>query len=181
MKLRNKEIGFIYTGAFKTIECSIEQMNNIVSLGNDVYPIMSINAFKTISNNIKKRIEIICNKRIVHTFKKIDNLDLGIIEPCTGNTLSKLANNIIDTPALYIANTILIKNKPLVIGISSFKGISSSLENIGKLINRKNVFFVPFRQTNPITRPDYLMFSPSLTIKTLEYGINNLQLQPILI
>ena len=181
MKLEGKKIGFIITGAFKSISCSIKEMKKISKIrGAVIYPIMSYSAYNGVSADVILNIENISKNKIIHNINKID-LDIGLIEPCTGNTLSKLVNNIIDTPALYYASNLLISQKPLVIGISSFNGISSSLINIGKLIDRKNIYFIPFRQTNPITRPDYLMFDPNLTIKTLNTSLEGYQIEPILI
>ena len=55
-----------------------------------------------------------------------------------------------------------------------------SAENIGRLLNRNNYFFVPFRQDNPITKPRSIVFDPSYIKKTLEYALEKEQVQPIL-
>ena len=55
-----------------------------------------------------------------------------------------------------------------------------SAENIGKLLNRKNYYFVPFNQDNPITKPRSIVFAPEYIIKTLEYALDGKQIQPIL-
>ena len=69
----------------------------------------------------------------------------------------------------------------IVIGISTSDGLSIEAENIGKLLKQKNIFFVPFRQDNPITKPCSLMFS-SLYIKdTIERALEGEQIQPILV
>ena len=77
--------------------------------------------------------------------------------------------------------THLIKEKPIVIAISTPNGLSDSSENIGKLLNRKNYYFVPFRQDNPITKPRSLSFDPSYLVKTIEYALDGEQIQPILL
>ena len=56
-----------------------------------------------------------------------------------------------------------------------------SAENIGKLLNRKHYFFVPFRQDNPITKPHSVVFDPTYIKKTLEYALDREQVQPILL
>ena len=76
-----------------------------------------------------------------------------------GNTISKLACDIIDTPALMAVKSHLRNDKPIVIAISTNNGLSSNAENIGKLLNRNNYYFVPFRQDNPITKPRSLVFT----------------------
>ena len=56
-----------------------------------------------------------------------------------------------------------------------------SAENIGKLLNRKHIYFIPFRQDNPITKPRSIVFDPKYIKKTLEYALNREQIQPILL
>ena len=65
--------------------------------------------------------------------------------------------------------------------ISTNDGLSGSAENIGKLLNRNNYFFVPFRQDNPITKPRSLVFDSSYIIRTLETSLDKEQIQPIIL
>ena len=76
-----------------------------------------------------------------------------------GNTISKLACDIIDTPALVAVKAHLRNERPLVIAPASINGLSGNAENIGKLLNRRNYYFVPFRQDNPITKPRSSVFT----------------------
>ena len=62
----------------------------------------------------------------------------------------------------------LRNGNPVVIAISTNDGLSGSAENIGRLLNRNNYYFVPFRQDNPITKPRSLVFDSNSIIKTLE-------------
>ena len=56
-----------------------------------------------------------------------------------------------------------------------------SAENIGRLLNRKNYYFVPFMQDNPITKPCSLVFDPIYIKKSLEFALDKEQIQPILL
>ena len=103
------------------------------------------------------------------------------IIPCTGNTIGKLANGIIDTPVLVSAKTNLKSGKNIVIGIATNDGLSIEAENIGKLLKQKNIFFVPFRQDNPITKPNSLVFSSMYIKETIEMALEGEQKQPLLI
>ena len=126
-------------------------------------------------------------QKIIHTIQDAEPIgpkhltDIMIIAPCSGNTIAKLANGITDTPALMAAKSHLRNNNPIVIAISTNDGLSGSAENIGKLLNRNNYFFVPFRQDNPITKPRSLVFDPKYIIPTLEKALEKEQVQPILI
>lgn len=104
-----------------------------------------------------------------------------IIAPATGNTMAKLANDIIDTPATMAAKSHLKNDLPLVIAPSTNNGLGANAENIGKLLNKKNHYFVPFRQDNPITKPRSIVFDAQSIIKTLEMALDGEQIQPILI
>ena len=103
------------------------------------------------------------------------------IIPCTGNTIGKLANGIIDTPVLVAAKTNLKSGNNIVIGIATNDGLSIEAENIGKLLKQKNIFFVPFRQDNPITKPNSLLFSSFYIKDTILKALEGEQIQPILI
>ena len=98
-----------------------------------------------------------------------------------GNTIAKLACDIIDTPATMAAKSHLRNNKPLVIAPSTNNGLSGNAENIGKLLNRKNYYFVPFKQDNPITKPRSIVFDFDSVIKTIELALDNEQIAPILL
>jgi len=98
-----------------------------------------------------------------------------------GNTISKLANDIIDTPATMAVKSHLRNDLPVVIAVSTNNGLSANADNIGKLLNRNNYYFVPFRQDNPITKPRSIVFEPEYIIKTLEYALDKEQIQPILL
>ena len=95
--------------------------------------------------------------------------------------MAKLACDIIDTPATMAAKSHLRNGNPLVIAPSTNNGLSGNAENIGKLLNRKNYYFVPFKQDNPITKPRSLVFDFSYIPKTIEYALKGEQISPILL
>ena len=104
-----------------------------------------------------------------------------VIAHCSGNTLGKIANGITDTPVLMAAKSHLRNENPLVIAISTNDGLSGSAESIGKLLNRKHLYFVPFRQDNPITKPRSLVFDPNYIVDTVKKALDREQIQPILL
>lgn len=192
MKLKNKNIGFIFTGSFCMFKTTIEQLKNIKKEGANIIPIMSYNAYKLDTKFGKAKdfineIEEITNTKILHTIQEVeplgpkDLLDILIVAPATGNTISKLANDIIDGSATMAVKSHLRRERPVVIAISTNNGLSGAGENIGKLFNRKYYYFVPFMQDNPITKPRSIVFAPSYLIKTIEYALDNEQIQPMLL
>jgi len=192
LNLKDKNIGFCLTGSFCTFKNTILQMKELVKENANIIPIMSYNAYKTDSKFGKakdfiKEIEELTNNKIINNIKDAEPIgpkkmtDIMIIAPCTGNTLAKLSVGIIDTPVLMAAKSHLRNNNPLLIAPSTNDGLSASAENIGKLLNRNNYYFVPFRQDNPITKPRSIVFDPKYIKKTLEYALDREQIQPILL
>lgn len=192
MKIKDKRIGFVLTGSFCTFKHTIPQIKKIVEEGGIVIPIMSRNAYNMdtkfgTAQEFIKEIEEITNKEIIHTIQGTEPIgpkgltDILIIAPATGNTIGKLANGITDDVGTMATKSHLRNNNPVVIAISTNDGLAGSAENIGKLLNRNNYFFVPFRQDNPITKPRSLVFDPKYIIPTLEKALEKEQVQPILI
>lgn len=192
MDLKDKNIVFGITGSFCTFKNTILQMKELVKEKANIIPIMSYTAYSIDtkfgkSKNYIKEIEDVTGNKIIHTIKDVEKIlfkninDIMIIAPCTGNTIAKLSNGICDSPVLVASKLNFKRNNPLVIAFSTNDGLSTSAENIGKLLNRSNYFFVPFRQDNPITKPRSISFDPKYIKKTLEYALEKEQIQPILL
>lgn len=192
MNLENVKIGFALTGSFCTFAKVIPKIKELKEKKANIIPIMSYNAYNLDTKfgkakNFIIEIENITEKKIIHTIQDAEPIgpkkltDILIIAPCTGNTIAKLANDIIDTPVAMAAKSHLRNNKPLVIAPSTNNALSGNAENIGKLLNRKNYYFVPFKQDNPITKPRSAVFDPEYIIKTIEYALEGTQISPILL
>lgn len=192
MKLKGKNIGYCFTGSFCTFRASINEMKKLVEEGANVFPIMSFNSYDLDTKFGKaedfiKEIEEITSHKIINSIQSAEPIgpkkmfDILIIAPCSGNTIAKLANDIIDTPATMATKSHLRTERPVVIAISTNNALSGAAENIGKLLNRKHYYFVPFKQDNPITKPRSVVFDPSYIQKTLEYALDREQIQPIIL
>ena len=192
MEVKNKKIGFALTGSFCTFKKTIPKMKELVKKGAEVIPIMSYNSYSMDTKFGKakefiEQIENITNKKIIHTIQDAEPIgpkkltDIMVIAPCSGNTISKLACDIIDTPVLMAAKSHLRNGFPLVIAPSTNNGLSGNAENLGKLLNRRNYYFVPFKQDNPITKPRSIVFDFEYLIKTIEYALDGEQISPILL
>ncbi len=192
MSFEGVKIGFVFTGSFCTFSKVIPKMKLLVKSGAKIIPIMSFNSYNLDTKFGKakdfiEKIENITGNSIIHSITDAEPIgpknmtDIMIIAPCSGNTMAKLSYDIIDTPATMAAKSHLRNNRPLVIAPSTNNGLSGNAENIGRLLNKKNYYFVPFRQDNPITKPRSIVFDEEYIIKTLEYALNNEQISPILI
>ena len=192
MEVKGKKVGFVLTGSFCTFSKTIPKIKELKKLGADIVPIMSYNSYELDTKFGKakefiKQIEEISQRNIIHSIQGAEPIgpkhltDIMIVAPASGNTMSKLACDIIDTPATMAVKSHLRNNLPVVIAPSTNNGLAANLVSIGKLINRKNYYFVPFRQDNPITKPRSIVFEPEYIIKTIEEALDGEQIEPILI
>ncbi len=108
-------------------------------------------------------------------------IDVLAIAPCTGNTLAKLSRGVTDTSVTMAAKGHLRNGKPLVLGISTNDGLAASAENIGRLLVRKNVYFVPFGQDDPAAKPASLSCRYGKIADAVRAAYEGRQVQPILI
>ena len=110
MDVKDKKIGFVLTGSFCTFSKTIPKIKELIKKGAEVIPIMSFNAYNSDTKFGKAQdfideIEEITGKKIIHTIQDAEPIgpkkltDIMVVAPCSGNTMSKLALDIIDTPA----------------------------------------------------------------------------------
>lgn len=186
-----KKIGIGITGSYCTYKDLFQEFKKLAETKADIYTIFSDNAYKTDSRfgkseDFLKMAEEISGKPPITTIPQAEPigpkamLDLLIIAPCTGNTLSKLANGISDTPVLMAAKAHLRNNKPLVIFLSTNDALGMNLKNIGILLNTKNIYFVPFGQDNYISKPNSMIAHHSFIEETIEKALKGLQIQPVI-
>ena len=192
MKFEGIKIGFALTGSFCTFSKTIPKIKELVKLGADILPIMSFNAYNMDTKFGKaedfiNKIEEITGKKIINSIIEAEPIgpkkmtDIMVVAPASGNTMAKIANDIIDTPVTMAVKSHLRNNLPVIIAPSTNNALSGNAENIGRLLNRKNFYFVPFRQDNPITKPRSIVFDPEYIIKTIESALKREQIQPIIL
>jgi dipicolinate synthase subunit B len=103
-----------------------------------------------------------------------------VAAPCTGNTLAKLANGIVDTPVLMAIKAHLRNNKPVVIAVSTNDALGINFSNIGKLMNYKNIYFVPFGQDDYVKKPNSLVADMDSIDKTIMLALEGKQIEPVI-
>lgn len=187
-----KNIGIAMTGSYCTYEKTFAAIEALRDTGANLIPIFSFNAASTDSRfgNHKDFIKIaeeLTGKTPILTIPDAEPigpksmLDILVIAPCTGNTLSKLANGISDTPVLMAAKSHLRNNKPLVISLSTNDALGMNLKNIGILLNTKNIYFVPFGQDNYEKKPNSMIAYTDLIPDTIVEALNYRQIQPVIV
>ena len=187
----NLTIGVGLTGSYCTYEKIFKAIEELKSYGGNLLTIFSDRAQSTDSRfgkceDFLARAREITGREPITTIPGAEPIgpkslvDILLIAPCTGNTLSKLANGISDTPVLMAAKSHLRNNKPLVIFLSTNDALGMNLKNIGILLNTKNIFFVPFGQDNYLTKPNSMIAHPKLIPETICQALNYRQLQPVI-
>ena len=108
-------------------------------------------------------------------------LDALVIAPCTGNTLAKLSHGITDTTVTMSAKAHLRNGRPLILAVSTNDGLAGAAENLGRMLARRNVYFVPFGQDDPRKKPTSLVADFSRIPETVDSALKGVQLQPVLL
>ena len=185
------KIGFAMCGSFCTFS-KVFPLLETLSQNYEVYPIFST-ATSTIDSRFGKatefiyRAESITKRPVWNTIAQVEPigpkkiLDALVIAPCTGNTLAKLSHGIADGPVTMAAKSHLRNGRPVVIAISTNDGLSVAAENIGRLMARRNYFFVPFAQDDHIGKPTSLVADFSQIPETLTAALQGTQFQPLLL
>lgn len=184
-------IGFAVCGSFCTFSSIFPVMENLAHT-HQLIPIFSHNVYTTDSRfgtakeHIRKATEI-CGKEPLHTIAQVEPigpqklLDLLIVAPCTGNTLAKLSHGIADGPVTLAVKSHLRNGRPVVIAVSTNDALSAAAENIGRLLNRKHYYFVPFGQDDPEKKPNSMVADFTRLPQTIALASSGKQIQPILL
>ncbi len=192
MELSGCNIGLAITGSFCTFDKILPQIKVLKDEGANVIPIVSYNVsdFDTRfwnAQDFMNRIKNVTGNEVIRTIQGSEPVgpkkmfDIMIIAPCTGNTTAKLCNGITDTPVLMAAKAHLRNNRPLVIAISTNDALGINLQNIGKLMVMKNIYFVPFGQDDYEKKPNSMVAHFDKIKDTLEAALDREQIQPLII
>lgn len=183
-------IGLALTGSYCTYDKALAAAESLCDKY-DVTAIMSETAAATDSRfgrsaDFIGRLEAMTGKRVLRTIVDVEPVgpqrmfDVLVIAPCTGNTAAKLANGITDTAVTMAAKSHLRNGRPLLLAIGTNDGLSASAKNIGELLNRKNVYFVPFYQDDPSAKPRSLASDYAALERSILAAAKGEQTQPIL-
>ena len=191
-KKKQRTVGFAFTGSFCTYEKIKEVVRQLVKEDNRVIPIFSqtaqtVNCRFGDARDFIIEIQEITGERGIFSIQEAEPigpkglLDILVIAPCTGNTMAKLQQGIVDTTVLMAAKAHLRNEKPLVLAISTNDALSMNLRNIGLLMNMKHIYFVPFRQDDYQKKPHSLVADFCRLEETIAAAMKEKQLQPVVL
>ena len=178
--MEHRKIGFAFCGSFCTYSQAMEVLERVQSRYGDVLPIVSEAGAATdtrfgAAHDFMREMERICGRRVVDSIAKAEPigprhlLDVLVICPCTGTTVTMAAK-------AHLRN-----GGPVVLCPATNDGLAASARNIGVLLDKKNVYFVPFRQDDPAKKPTSLVADFSLVPAAIDAALEGRQLQPVLL
>lgn len=190
--MQNIKLGYAFCGSFCTINKSLEVLKELAKLDIDITPIMSEITYSTSTrfanaDEFNKAVEDLCGKKIIHTVVAAEPigpknlLDVIVVVPCTGNTISKIALGITDTSVTMAVKAHLRNNKPVILGIATNDALGATAKNIGLLHNTKNIYFVPYGQDDPVGKNNSLICDFNKIPQTIESALKEKQIQPVII
>lgn len=185
------KLGFALCGSFCTLKQNMDLMAALVGQ----YDILPIFSFNTASLDTRfgraadfvARAEEISGHSVIRTIEEAEPIgpthmtDVMLVSPCTGNTLAKLANSIVDTPVTMAVKSHLRNSLPVVLAVSTNDALAGAAKNIGMLQNLRNFYFVPYRQDNYRQKQTSLVAKFDRAPEAIEAALKGRQLQPLLL
>jgi dipicolinate synthase subunit B len=192
MNWSDKTVGFAVSGSHCTLEEIMPQVSRFVDAGANVIPIISQSLLTTDTRfgkaeDWRKQLKERTGNDIISSIVEAEplgpgkKLDVLLIAPCTGSTVSRLANAMTDSAILMAAKAQLRNLRPVVLAISTNDGLGLNMVNIARLMATKNIYFVPFGQDAPEKKPNSLVARMDLVMETCAAALEGRQLQPVII
>ncbi|MBN8191411.1 dipicolinate synthase subunit B [Bacillus sp. NTK074B] len=192
MSVKGKRIGFGLTGSHCTYDAVFPEIERLVNNGAEVMPIVTSTVMNTETRFGKgedwiKRIEDVTGHKVIDSIVKAEPLgpkiplDCMVIAPLTGNSMSKFANAMTDSPVLMAAKATIRNHRPVVLGISTNDALGLNGINLMRLISTKDIYFIPFGQDAPVAKPKSMVARMTLIQETIEAAMEGRQLQPVII
>lgn len=189
--MKQVRLGLALTGSYCTFKSVMEAADRLAG-EYDVYPIMSERAAATDTRfgeaeSFRAHLTEKTGRGIIDTIVKAEPigpkklLDVLVIVPCTGNTIAKMAQGITDSTVTMAAKAQLRNGRPVVVAVSTNDALSANAKNIGELMARKNIYFVPFYQDDPVGKPTSLLADFDKIEATVENALAGKQIQPMLL
>ncbi|AEV18780.1 dipicolinate synthase subunit B [Geobacillus sp. G4] len=190
--LKGKRIGFGLTGSHCTYDAVFPEIEKLVNEGAEVLPIVTYTV-KTTNTRFGegeewvKKLEQLTGHEVIDTIVKAEPLgpkiplDCMVIAPLTGNSMSKLANAMTDSPVLMAAKATMRNHRPVVLGISTNDALGLNGVNLMRLMAAKNIYFIPFGQDAPQAKPNSMVAYMPLLRDTILAALEGKQLQPVII
>ncbi|KPB03714.1 dipicolinate synthase subunit B [Bacillus sp. CHD6a] len=192
MQLKGKRLGFGLTGSHCTYDAVIPEIQKLLDAGAEVRPVVTSTVQHTNTRfgqgeDWIKLIEDMTGFKVIDSIVKAEPLgpkiplDCMIIAPLTGNSMSKLANALTDSPVLMAAKATLRNHNPVVLGISTNDALGLNGLNLMRLMATKNIYFIPYGQDAPDKKPNSMVARMGMLMPTVEHALEHKQIQPVIV
>ena len=189
--MQDKKIGVCITGSFCTFSQILPVMERLAR-DNQVTAILSAAAATTDTRfykaeDFRREVQRITGRPPMTTIAEAEHIgpqklfDVLLVAPCTGNTLAKLHHGITDTSVLMAIKAQVRNDRPVVIALSTNDALGTAAINIGGLLNRRNLYFVPFSQDDHEKKPRSMAARFGLCEATMEAALEGRQAQPLIL
>lgn len=183
-------IGYALCASYCTVKDSLRELEILVNRGYDVLPIVSERLYENDSRfstkeSVRQRIEELTGRAPIHTIRDAEPLgpktplDALIVAPLSGNTMAKVALGITDSAVTMAIKAHLRADRPTVLALATNDAMSQNLKNLGALLSRKSVYFVPLIQDDPERKPYSLVADFTRIPDSLEAAMVGKQLFPL--
>jgi dipicolinate synthase subunit B len=192
MKLKGKRIGFGITGSHCTYEEVYPQIKSLLDEGAEVIPVVSFTVKNTTTRFGKagewvEKVEELTGNKVIDSIVAAEPLgpklplDCMVIAPLTGNSMSKFANALTDSPVLMAAKATLRTHRPVVVGISTNDALGLNGVNLMRLMATKDIYFIPFGQDAPSKKPNSMVARMESLLETVLAALEGKQFQPVVV
>jgi dipicolinate synthase subunit B len=192
MQLKGKRLGYGLTVSHCTYDAVVPEIQKLLDAGADVMPVVTSTVQHTNTRfgqgeDWVKRIEDMTGHKVIDSIVKAEPLgpkiplDCMIIAPLTGNSMSKLANALTDSPVLMAAKATLRNHNPVVLGISTNDALGLNGLNLMRLMATKNIYFIPYGQDAPEKKPNSMVARMGMLMPTVLHALEHKQIQPVIV
>ena len=190
--MRTERVGWAICGSFCTHQQVLRELERLCGEYENVVPIVSETVCATdtrfgTARELLDAVERLTGRRAISSVREAEPigpkklLDVLVVAPCTGNTLGKLAGGVTDTAVTMAVKAHLRNERPVVLAVASNDGLSGAAKNLGELLVRKHIYFVPFGQDDPLGKPCSLVADFSRIGETVRAALEGRQIQPVLL
>lgn len=190
--LADRNMGWGVTGVYGALEVVLPVIEQVAAAGACVRPVFSRAVASTVTRygspadwatrfSQAAGHHPLDNIPAVEPFGPRGEFDLFAIVPCSGATMARIACAITDDPVAFAAKGHLRNCRPLVLGVSTNDGLGLNARNLGALLATRHVYFVPFRQDSPESKPTSITADWTKVIPTIAAALEGRQLQPLIL
>lgn len=191
VELAGRTLGWALCGSHHTVPLVLPVMRRMREAGLTIIPVLSESLLHTTTvhntpDSCVSAVAEAAGQTPLTTIPEVEpfgpkrTLDCLLLCPCTGNSLAKFANAVTDSAPLMAAKAQLRNGGPVVVGLSTNDALGLNAQNLARLLAARGVYFVPFGQDSPQTKPTSLLSHFDLCPQAVQAALGGRQLQPLL-